>query len=585
MTAGGILPDMLRSALLLAFAQICALLSSPVGAQTTQPQPSHDVIIRSARVIDGAGNPWFYADLAIDGDRIAAVGDLRGATAALEIDAGGKVVAPGFIDVHTHADDDLYKLPAAENFVRQGVTTIVSGNCGSSVRDVAQYFDNLQKRGVGLNVATLYGHNTILRAVKGSAAGELTPVQMEQARQLMDKAMRDGAVGLSTGLIYTPGRWSSTEEIIEIARVSAAHGGIYASHMRSEGHGILEAIDEALRVGREAGCRVQISHFKMPTDVAARMGGSDVTLARVVAARDAGQEVWIDQYPYTASSTTINTVLPDWVLEDGPEAAKQKLNDPDTLARVLDDMRKNHEIGRGRKSMAYAVIASCKAFPQYEGKNLQQVAVMRKLEGAGDLLQPEGAAPTVTMEDQYRAAIAIYLAGGASCVFHTMDEQQVENIMRHPLVGIASDSGVREFNAGQPHPRGYGTNARVLGRYVRERKLITLEEAVRKMTSMPARAFRFDDRGVLRPGASADVVVFDPDTVIDKATFDAPHAYAEGFEFVFVNGVAVIRDGQMTGALPGRPVYGPGRTLPLRRQRRKDPRGGAPKVIRGRNRP
>lgn len=557
MTAAGILPDMLRPVLFLASSLILGLcVSGAAVAQATRP--AHDVLIRNGRVIDGTGNPWFYADVAIDGDRIAAIGDLRDATAKLVIDAQGKVVAPGFIDVHTHADDDLYKLPAAENFVRQGVTTIVTGNCGGSVRDVAQYFDNLQKRGVGLNVATLYGHNTILRAVKGPAAGDLTPEQMAQAKELMDKAMRDGAIGMSTGLIYTPGRWSSTEEIIEIATAAAKHGGIYASHMRSEGNGILDAIDEALRVGREAGCRVQISHFKMPTDVAARMGGSDVTLARVVAAREAGQEVWIDQYPYTASSTTINTVLPDWLLEDGPDAAKAMLADEASLARVLEDMRKTHEVGRGRKSMAYTVIASCKAFPQYVGKNLQQIAVMRKLEGAGELLKPDAAADTstVTMEDQYRAAIAIYLAGGASCVFHTMDEGQVENIMRHPLVGVASDSGVREFNAGQPHPRGYGTNARVLGKYVRERKLIGLEEAVRKMTSMPALAFRLHDRGVLRAGAVADVVVFDPDTVADRATFDAPHAYAEGFACVIVNGTPVIRDAAMTGALPGRPVRG-----------------------------
>ena len=534
-------------------------LCAAAAGQTTRP--AHDILIRNGQVLDGAGNPWFYADVAIDGGKISAIGDLRDAAGKVVIDAAGKVVAPGFIDVHTHADDDLYKLPQAENFIRDGVTTIVTGNCGGSVRDVAAYFDNLIKRGVACNVATLYGHNTVLQATKGDRAGDLTDAQMEQARALVDRAMRDGAIGLSTGLIYTPGKYSSTEEIIELAKVSAKHGGIYASHMRSEGAGIMAAIDEALRIGREAGCRVQISHFKLPTDYAARVGGTDATLARVVAAREAGQEVWLDQYPYTASSTTISTLLPDWVLENGSDEAKKLLATEDGLKRVLADMKEQYEVRRGRGSMAYVVIASAKEFPQYVGKNLRQIAIMRKLGDSTELLRDAKVEDEsiVTMEDQYRAAIDIWSNGGASCVFHSMDEDAVANIMRHPLVGIASDSGVREFNAGQPHPRGYGTNARVLGRYVREKKLITLEDAVRKMTSMPATAFRLHDRGRLAEGMVADVVVFDPQTVTDKSTFEQPHAYSEGFDAVIVNGKVVFRDGKMTGDLPGKPIYGPGR--------------------------
>lgn len=533
-------------------------LCAAAAGQTTRP--AHDILIRNGQVLDGAGNPWFYADVAIDGGKISAIGDLRDASGKVVIDAAGKVVAPGFIDVHTHADDDLYKLPQAENFIRDGVTTIVTGNCGGSVRDVAAYFENLSKRGVACNVATLYGHNTILRAVKGDRAGDLTDAQMQQARDLVDRAMRDGAIGLSTGLIYTPGKYSSTEEIIELAKVSAKHGGIYASHMRSEGAGIMAAIDEALRIGREAGCRVQISHFKLPTDYAARVGGTDATLARVVAAREAGQEVWLDQYPYTASSTTISTLLPDWVLENGSDEAKKLLATEDGLKRVLADMKEQYEVRRGRGSMAYVVIASAKEFPQYVGKNLRQIAIMRKLGDSTELLRDAKVEDEsiVTMEDQYRAAIDIWSNGGASCVFHSMDEDAVANIMRHPLVGIASDSGVREFNAGQPHPRGYGTNARVLGRYVRQKKLITLEDAVRKMTSMPATAFRLHDRGRLAEGMVADVVVFDPQTVTDKSTFEQPHAYSEGFDAVIVNGKVVFRDGKMTGDLPGKPVFGPG---------------------------
>jgi N-acyl-D-amino-acid deacylase len=534
------------------------LFGAVAAAQTTQP--TYDIVIRNGKVIDGSGTPWFYADVAISEGKIAKIGDLRNAASKLLIDAQGRVVAPGFIDVHTHADDDLYKLPQAENFIRDGVTTIITGNCGGSVRDVAQYFENLRKRGVAVNVGTLYGHNTILRAVKGDKAGDLTPEQMTRARELLDKAMRDGAVGLSTGLIYTPGKWSSTEEIVELAKVAGKHRGIYASHMRSEGAGIIGAIDEALRIGREGGCRVQISHFKLPTDYSAKVGGTDATLSRVTAAREAGQEVWLDQYPYTASSTSISTLLPDWLLENGADEARKLLATDDGMARVLADMKDTYEVRRGRTSMAYVVIANAKNFPEYVGKNLRQIATMRKLGSAGELLRDAAAddGDEVTMEDQYRAALEIWSNGGASCVFHSMDEGNVEGILRHPLVGVASDSGVREWNAGQPHPRGYGTNARVLGRYVRERKLISLEDAVRKMTGMPAAAFRLSDRGRLIEGFAADVVVFDPASVTDKSTFEQPHAYSEGFDAVIVNGEVVFRDGKMTGTLPGRPVYGPG---------------------------
>lgn len=519
-----------------------------------------DLVIVNARVIDGTGSQAVDGDVAIRDGKIAGIGDFRNARTRRQIDAQQRAIAPGFIDVHTHADDDLYKLPRAENFIRDGVTTIVSGNCGSSVRDVKAYFDNLMARGVAVNAATLYGHNTVLRAVKGGVRGELTAEQMTRARAMVDQAMLDGAVGFSTGLIYTPGQWSSTEEIIELAKVAANHGGIYASHMRSEGGSIMTAINEALRIGREAGCRVQISHFKIASDYSARVGGSDATLARVVEARNAGQEVWLDQYPYTASSTTISTLLPDWVLEKGGDEAKKILTDETQLPKVLADMKQQYEVTRGKTSMAYAVIASQSKHPEYEGKNLQQIAAMRKHGSQSELLRDAANTDSVTMEDQYRAAIAIYLAGGASCVFHSMDEDNVINIMKHPLVSIASDSGVREFNAGQPHPRGYGTNARVLGRYARELKLFSTEEAVRKMTSMPAQAFRLNDRGIIRTGFAADLVVFDPEKVIDKSTFEQPHAYSEGFDFVIVNGKLVIDEGENTGVLPGLPIYGPGFT-------------------------
>jgi len=300
--------------------------------------------------------------------------------------------------------------------------------------------------------------------------------------------------------------------------------------MRSEGTEILDAIDEALRVGREAGTRVEISHFKLPSDVASRIGGSDTTLQKVLDARAAGQEVWLDQYPYTASSTSLSTMLPDWLLEKGADHAKQTLHDPDGLARVMADLKKNHERQRHRTDLSYAVVSSCKAFKEYEGKSIKQISQLRKFRAQGGnktelMAEAPPQLPDVTMDDQYRTIIDIYLAGGASCVFHTMDEKEVENILHCPLVSIASDSGVRTFNVGVPHPRGYGTNARVLGKYVRDRHVITWEEAIRKMTGQPATAFRLKDRGLIRQGNWADLTLFNPDTVIDQATFEKPQQY------------------------------------------------------------
>jgi N-acyl-D-amino-acid deacylase len=537
-------------------------------------KPAYTLVLHNGRVVDGTGNAWFYGDVALRGDRIAFVGTLKPGTYAAdrEIDVTGLVVAPGFIDVHTHADDDLYRLPQAENFVRDGVTTLVCGNCGGSMRDVGAYFQRLKQQGVGVNVATLIGHGTVLKAVKGNVAGEFTPQQMEQAKGIVDQAMRDGAVGMSTGLIYAPGKWSKTEEIIELQKVASKYGGIYASHMRSEGAEIVEAIDEALRIGREAGCRVEISHFKLPADVSRRLGGSDFTLSKVMAARAGGQEVWLDQYPYTASSTGIGTLLPDWVMEKGDDEGKRILDDPEQVKRVLADMRDNYEVKRKRPSLAYAVVAGCRAHPEFVGKNLREVAQLIKFKrennggdvellGAANKDAPTPAAlPEVTMEEQYRAVIRIVLDGGAQGVFHSMAEEDVENILRSPLIAVASDSGVREFGVAQPHPRGYGTNCRVLGRYVRERRAITLEDAIRKMTSLPATAFRFADRGLVREGCVADLVVFDPATVSDKATFEKPHAYSVGMVHVLVNGMPVLENAKMTSAMPGRPLYGPGKS-------------------------
>jgi len=541
-----------------------SLAGAPTWAASPVANPSntYDLIVRNGRVIDGSGNPWFYGDVGIRRGRIAAVGDLGDGMAPDVIDAAGQVVAPGFIDVHTHADDGLYGLPYAENFIRDGVTGIVTGNCGGSERDIRQYFNDLATTGVALNVATLYGHNTVLRQVKGNTGAPLTPEQMEQAKELVRQAMLDGAVGMSTGLIYTPGIYSPTEEIIELQKEAAKFGGIYATHMRDESLKVLEAIDEALRIGREANCRVEISHFKVGKG--SIEGGSRVTVAKVLAARAAGQEVWVDQYPYTASSTGMSVLFPDWLMENGRDEARKTLEDPEGVKRILADMKSYHEGERKRTDFEWAVISSSRAYPDMAGKSLQEVAARfawRAEHGEDSEWATVDRAklPKVSMNDVYLAIIDIQLKGGAGCVYHGMADDDVERIMQCPLVSICSDSGVRRFGSGSPHPRGYGSNARVLGRYVREKSLFTLEEAIRKMTSLPAMAFRMADRGLLRPGYWADIVVFDPDTVTDKATFENPHQYSEGFSYVIVNGEPVIAKGELTGKLPGKPIYGPAR--------------------------
>jgi N-acyl-D-amino-acid deacylase len=543
---------------------LCIVLIALIaGCAAKEPAPPpFDLVIRGGQVLDGSGKEAIVADVGIAKGKIAKVGAIALGAGANEIDAQGLVVAPGFIDVHTHADDDVLTQPLAENFIRDGVTTIVTGNCGGSVRNVRLYFAAIEKRGAAVNVATLIGHNTVLKAVKGDRAGELTADQMAKAKELVAQAMGDGAVGMSTGLIYPPGQFSTTEEIIELQKVAASFGGIYASHMRSEGTNILAAIDEALRVGREANCRVEISHFKLPSDAARKLGGSDVTLGRVRSARAAGQEVWLDQYPYTASSTGITTLMPDEFIEQGVAIAQKKLREDSAekekiVQKMLEGAQKT-----GRTHYGYVVIAACADHPDYAGQNIIDLARAAKLRrekpGVELLGLPADQIPQPTLEDQIRMIVDIFGSGGAQCVFHTMNEKEVENIMADPTVSVASDSGIRSYGIGAPHPRGYGTNTRVLARYVREKKVISLPEAIRKMTSMPAQAFRFKDRGWIKEGYAADVVIFDPTTVEDKATFEKPHQYPIGIECVIVNGEVVCQHGGMSGKLPGQAILGPG---------------------------
>jgi N-acyl-D-amino-acid deacylase len=411
---------------------------------------------------------------------------------------------------------------------------VVAGNCGGSALDVADALGRIREARVAVNYATLIGHNTVRRAVMGTASRLPTPGEMARMKSLVWKAMADGAVGFSTGLQYVPGTYALAPEIIDLARVAANTGGIYASHMRNEGTELEQAIAETIRVGEATGAPVEISHLKV--DSPSRWGASEKALAMIDAARAKGIDVTADQYAYTAASSTLGIRFPSWALEGGEPKIAERLNDPATWQRIKQEMA-GLLAERGLRDLSFAVVASYSADTTLNGLSMKQVAArLRDAE---------------TADAQFEAAREMMLAGGASMVYHFMGDEDVAGIMRHPQVAFASDSGVLEYGDGVPHPRGYGNTARVLGEYVRARHVISLEEAIRKMTSLPAKQFRFASRGIIRQGYAADLVVLDPARVADVATFERPHAYAIGIAYVLVNGVMVVKNGQQTDARPG----------------------------------
>jgi N-acyl-D-amino-acid deacylase len=509
------------------------LLLTAGFTQTKPPTPRYDVAIVGGRIVDGSGAPARRADVGIAAGRIATIGTVNPRDARETIDATGLVVAPGFIDVHTHADG-LAEQPRAENFVRMGVTTIVAGNCGGSALDVGEALTQIEQTGASVNFATLIGHNTVRRAAMGTENRLPTIPELNKMRSLVWRAMADGAVGFSTGLQYVPGTYAATPELIELARVAGNAGGVYASHMRNEGTALEQAIEETIRVGDAGSCRIQISHLKV--DSPNRWGASEKALALIDAAKKRGVSVAADQYAYTAASSTLGIRFPSWALEGGQERIAERLNDPATWAKIKNEMR-GLLAERGLADLSFAVVASYLPEPALNGLSMKQVASRLQSSESADA--------------QFEAARQMMLNGGAGMVYHFMSDADVDRIMRHPLVGVASDSGLLLPGQGSPHPRGYGNTVRVLGEYVRVRKVISLEEAVRKMTSLPAQHFRFAQRGLLKQGYAADVVVFDPATVRDTATFERPHSFAVGLPYVLVNGVAVIRAGEHTGAKPG----------------------------------
>jgi N-acyl-D-amino-acid deacylase len=512
---------------------VVLLVLMAVAAPAGQDQPPYDTAIVGGRVIDGSGAPGRLADVGIKDGRIAAVGKVARASARQVVDATGLVVSPGFIDVHTHADD-LADHPRAENFVRMGVTAVVAGNCGSSALDVGEALTKIRQTGAAVNFATLIGHNTVREAVMGTADRIPRLPELDRMKSLVWRAMADGAVGFSTGLQYVPGTYARTPEIIDLARIAANAGGVYASHMRNEGTALEAAVTETIGIGAVTGARVQISHLKV--DSPSKWGASAKALDLIDAARARGVVVEADQYAYTAASSTLGIRFPAWALEGGPEKVAERLNDQSTWSRIKSEMAALLA-ERGLPDLSFAVVASSKSDPALNGLSMKQIALKRKGSESADA--------------QFEAAREMMLAGGASMVYHFMSDDDVDRIMKHPHVAIASDSSLLTMGEGVPHPRGYGNNARVLGEYVRVRHVIPIEDAIRKMTSLPAAQFHFAQRGLVKEGYAADLVVFDPAAVSDRATFEQPHAYASGIPYVFVNGVAVVSKGEQTTARPG----------------------------------
>jgi dihydroorotase/N-acyl-D-amino-acid deacylase len=505
------------------------------------PAEDYDLVVRNARVVDGTGAPWFRADVAVKGDTIVAVAQHLAGPARRTVDAAGRVVAPGFIDVHTHARRGIFEVPTAENYVRQGVTTLVEGQDGSSPLPLGDFLARVEALRPAVNFASLVGHGSVREAVMGAVDRAPTPGELERMRELARGAMRDGALGLSTGLFYVPGAFARTEEVVALAREAGRLGGLHVSHMRDEAAGVLDSVRETIAIGEEGNLPTQVTHHKLIGK--AVWGRSAETLRLVEEARRRGVDATIDQYPYTASSTGLGAALfPAWALEGGSDAVRRRLAVPSERSRIRDVVVEKLRNERGGGDPANIRIAACAFDRSLEGKTLADIAVAR------------GVAPTV--ENAALLAIEIVERGGASGVFHAIAEPDVERILVAPFTMVASDGEVPVFGRGAPHPRSYGTFARVLGVYVREKGLLTLEEAVRKMTSFPAARLRLADRGLLRPGLKADLVVFDPATVRDRATFERPHHYAEGVSLVVVNGEIVLEGETVTAARPGRVLRG-----------------------------
>ncbi|MCH9656161.1 MAG: D-aminoacylase [Planctomycetes bacterium] len=507
------------------------LTFAPLLSAIAQESQQLDLILKEATIIDGTGKPGFIGDIAIRNERIVSIGPNMTQPANQIIQCRGLTIAPGFIDLHNHSDRQIVSALTRSNmnFVTQGCTTIVTGNCGSGPVDTGQYYRKIEASGSGTNVMHLIPQGSLRDQVMGSGQREPTPEELKTMKQLALKAMQDGAWGMSTGLIYVPSSYAKTEEIIELAKIVSQHQGIYASHIRNESTELLSAVNEALKIGQQAKLPVHISHFKSSGQDA---WGLVIRAAQMIdTARKQGQKVTADQYPYIASSTSLGaTLIPAWARAGGNKKLVKRLEAPETSQKIINIMKKNIKKREGGKAVR---IARYSDKPNWVGKNLQQIA-----------------------EEENKSVLEIALEitrkGGASIVNFSMNEEDVRQIMKIDWVATASDGRAYLPGSDRPHPRNYGTFPRKLGYYALQEKVIPLEHAVRSATGLPADILGLKDRGYLRPGAYADIVVFDPKQLIDQATFDNPHQYSKGVRYLFVNGKPAISAGSPTGSLAGK---------------------------------
>jgi len=502
----------------------------------------YDLLIINGTIVDGSGSSSYKADIGINDDRIIKIGDLSHSSAKHTIDAFNLTISPGFIDSHTHAVRGIYDVPTAESSILQGVTTLTEGNDGTSPFPIDEHYKKIQDTKISPNWSVFVGQGTIREKVMNMENRNPTKDELSLMKDMVAEAMEDGALGLSTGLFYVPGSFSTTNEVIELSKEASKYGGIYISHMREEASEIIKSINETINIGIEANIPVQITHHKIIGKD--NWGLSSETLKLVDAAIEEGIKVSIDQYPYTASQTSIRALIPQWAQAGGRKALLERIDDPATRQLLIDGIIERILYDRGGGHPKNIFISKNTWDTSMEGKNL------------ADLCLEKGLEPT-----PLNAALIVFeivKGGGASAVYHAINSNDVDLIMQHPMTSIASDGPLTVFKIGAPHPRTYGTFARVLGRYVRERNILSLEDAVRKMTSLPASILSIKERGLIKEGYYADITIFDSNKIIDKATFDDPHQYAIGVDFVLVNGTIVVEKGNHNGNRPGRILFGPG---------------------------
>jgi N-acyl-D-amino-acid deacylase len=530
-------------------------LGIAIGFGSLQAQtPPYDLIIRNARVVDGTGSPWYRADIGIRGDEIAAIASHIDGEARRTIDATGHVVAPGFIDIHVHAFGGagqpppllpIIEVPTADNYVRQGVTTLIGGPDGFSPVPIKAALELAAKTRIVPNLGTFVGHGSIRSAVFGSVNRAPASDELERMRTLAREAMRDGAFGLSTGLFYVPAVFSTTDEVVELAKVVGEMGGIHISHMRDEESGVEASVRETIAIGERGGLPTQVTHHKI---IGKRWWGKTVDTLRLVDdARRRGVDVTVDAYPYPASATLISAALmPTWAQEGTRDDILKRLRDPVIRRRILVETIQIILDGRGGGDPRNIMVSRCDWNTALAGKRLDDVAVER--------------GRSRSVEDAAETALWLVENGDCGGIYFAISEDDIQRVLRHPASMVASDGQVVLFGRANPHPRSYGTFARVLGRYVRELGTLSLEDAIRKMSSYPAQRIGLMDRGVLRQRMKADIVIFDAATVRDAATFEQPHQYAQGISVVVINGQVAFENGAVTTARPGRILYGPART-------------------------